>query len=301
MKILFQRALPISLVTLLTTFVMPLTHAGPLKEANVTQIVKEVNLLPEQAAARPAAVNDKVTEKTAVRTGVESRSELTFPDRTLTRLGPQTIFSFREGNRTFNVGGDGSILLNVPKNSGGGKVNSAAVTAAITGTTVLLETHHFPKDTGYHPDSDYTKTNAWFKFLVLEGEARFCRRNHTSDCVVVHEGEMLVGRADSPLGRPVPFDINQFMLNYVLTAEFPSPLPADVLALIAAAANQQQGPLANALIASIDTSPFGVTVGNVQTISNTLGTINPSNMEMGTINPANLGGQVNTPEQSGPP
>jgi FecR protein len=276
----------------------PLTQAGPLKEANVTQIVKEVNLLPEQAAPRPAAVNDKVSEKTAVRTGVESRSELTFPDRTLTRLGPQTIFSFREGNRTFNVGGDGSILLNVPKNSGGAKINSAAVTAAITGTTVVLETHNFPKDTGYHPDSDYK--GAWFKFLVLEGEARFCRRNHTGDCVIVHQGEMLVGRADEPLGHPVPFDINQFVLSYVLTTGLPLPLPADVLALIAAAANQQQGPLANALIASINPTPpgegpglvsSGITVGNVQTINNTLGTINPSN----------VGAQVVTPEQNGPP
>ena len=133
MKILFQRAVPTSLITLLTTFVMPLTHAAPLKEANVTQIVKEVNLLPERAASRPAAVNDKVSERTAVRTGVESRSELTFPDRTLTRLGAQTIFSFQQGTRTINVGGDGAILLNVPKNSGGAKINTAAVTAAISG------------------------------------------------------------------------------------------------------------------------------------------------------------------------
>jgi hypothetical protein len=226
-----------------------------------------------------------VTGGTAVRTGVESRSELTFPDRTLTRLGAQTIFSFQQGTRTINVGGDGAILLHVPKNSGGAKINSAAVTAAITGTTVVLETHNFPKDTGYHPDSDYK--NAWFKFLVLEGEVKFCRKNHTGDCVIVHQGEFLMGKVNDPLGNPIPFDINQFMQNYVLTAGFPLPLSPDVLALIAAAANQQQGPLANALIASIDTTPSGITVGNVQTINNTLGTINPSN----------VGAQVVTPEQ----
>src|SRR5437762_11926838 len=121
-------------------FSLPANSAEPLKQARVTQIVKEVNLLPEQQAARPAAVNDPVTPSTAVRTGVESRSELTFADRTITRLGAETIFSFKEGTRTLNVGGNGAILLTVPKNSGGGKINSAAVTAAISGTTVVLET-----------------------------------------------------------------------------------------------------------------------------------------------------------------
>jgi len=45
------------------------------------------------------------------------------------------------------------MLLRVPKNAGGAKINTAAVTAAITGTTVMLEFHK----------------NSYVKFIVLEG------------------------------------------------------------------------------------------------------------------------------------
>ena len=53
--------------------------AAQLKEAQVTQVVKDVKLLPTGAAARPATVNDEVRDGIAVRTGVDSRSELTPP------------------------------------------------------------------------------------------------------------------------------------------------------------------------------------------------------------------------------
>src|SRR6186713_2678019 len=71
--------------------------AEELKEARVTQVIKDVKLLPGQAEPRPASVNDDVRDNTAVRTGNDSRSELTFPDQTLARLGANTIFSFEKG------------------------------------------------------------------------------------------------------------------------------------------------------------------------------------------------------------
>src|SRR5204862_8114340 len=110
--------------------------AAQLKEARVTQVVKDVKLLPTGAAERPAAVRDEVRDGTAVRTGVDSRSELKFTDQTLARLGANTIFSFTEGTRNLNLQ-DGALLLRVPKGAGGATINSSAVTAAITGTTVI--------------------------------------------------------------------------------------------------------------------------------------------------------------------
>src|SRR5438132_10398325 len=115
--------------------------AAQLKEAQVTQVVKDVKLLPTGAAARPAAVSDEVREGIAVRTGVDSRSELKFTDQTLARLGAYTLFSFNEGTRNLNLQ-DGAMLLRVPKGAGGAKISSSAVTAAITGTTVLMEAHN---------------------------------------------------------------------------------------------------------------------------------------------------------------
>jgi len=106
--------------------------ADELKEAKVTQVIQDVRVLPSNASPRPAVVNDNVRQGTAVQTGVQSRSELTFKDQTITRLGEQTIFSVGEASRTIELG-SGQFLLCAPKKAGGAKVKAGAVTAAITG------------------------------------------------------------------------------------------------------------------------------------------------------------------------
>ena len=57
------------------------------KQARVTQIIQDVKLLKSGTETRPAAIDDRVAQDTAVRTGDQSRSELTFVDLTITRLG----------------------------------------------------------------------------------------------------------------------------------------------------------------------------------------------------------------------
>ena len=106
--------------------------ADELKEAKVTQVVQDVKLLPSNASARPAAVNDNVRQGTAVETGVQSRSELTFKDQTITRLGERTIFSVGQGARTIDLG-SGQFLLYVPKKAGATNVKMGPVSAAISG------------------------------------------------------------------------------------------------------------------------------------------------------------------------
>ena len=107
-------------------------RADELKEAKVTQVIQDVRVRPSNASPRPAAVNDDVRQGTAVQTGVQSRSELTFKDQTITRLGEQTIFSVGQGPRTIDLG-SGQFLLYAPKKAGGAKVKMGSVTAAITG------------------------------------------------------------------------------------------------------------------------------------------------------------------------
>jgi hypothetical protein len=171
------------------------TNAAELKEARVTQIVRDVKLLPNAAAARPAVVNDQVRDGTAVRTGIESRSELTFTDATLARLGANTIFSFTEGTRNLELT-DGAMLLRVPKNAGGAKINTAAVTAAITGTTIMLEFHK----------------NSHVKFIVLEGTGRIFIPNRVGESVLVHAGQMLITKPNAKnLPNPVDVNIRQLM------------------------------------------------------------------------------------------
>ena len=68
-------------------------------------------MLPSNASPRPAAVNDNVRQGTALQTGAQSRSELTFKDQTITRLGEKTIFSVGEGARTIDLGSRPSFVL----------------------------------------------------------------------------------------------------------------------------------------------------------------------------------------------
>jgi ferric-dicitrate binding protein FerR (iron transport regulator) len=129
-----------------------------------------------------------------VRTGDESRSELTFPDQTLARLGANTIFSFNEGTRSMELG-SGAMLLRVPKGAGGAQIRTAAVTAAITGTTVLME-HHRGGQT---------------KFIVLEGTARITLKG-SGQTQEVEAGEMIsVGPSDTFLSEPFAVDLARLM------------------------------------------------------------------------------------------
>ena len=127
--------------------------AEDLREAKVTQVVQDVKVVPAGAAARPAAVNETVRQGNAVQTGTQSRSELTFRDETITRLGEKTIYNIG-GGRTIELG-SGQFLLYVPKKAGGAQIKMGPVTAAITGTTVLG--HVYP--------------SGIVEFTVLEGTA----------------------------------------------------------------------------------------------------------------------------------
>ena len=77
-------------------------------------------------------VNETVRQGNAVQTGAQSRSELTFKDQTITRLGEKTVITVGGEGRTIDMG-NGQFLLYVPKNKGGAQVKMGPVTAAITG------------------------------------------------------------------------------------------------------------------------------------------------------------------------
>src|SRR5438876_4625152 len=102
----------------------PLAAAAPLQEARVSQVIQDVRLLEAHGAPRPAVVNDKITLQRAVRTGKESRAELTFTDLTITRLGANTIFNLT-GDLT-TQGAANFQILNFNGGSGGGTIGTDA-------------------------------------------------------------------------------------------------------------------------------------------------------------------------------
>ena len=198
--------------------------AASQKEPRVTQIIREVKLMPSDKDARPAEVNDRVPEDTAVRTGDKSRSELTFADLTISRLGANTIYSYARGGRNIDLGG-GSVLLRVPKDSGGASVRSSAVSVAVTGTTLILESARGGRN----------------KLLVLEGSARLGLIKYPAQTRNVRAGQMLdVPAGATTLPMPVNIDLKRTMKEHPLLAGFP-PLPSQGL-IMAAAQGQTSGP-----------------------------------------------------------
>jgi FecR protein len=178
--------------------------AAELEEAQVTQVIQDVKVVPSNAAARPAAVNEVVQQGSAVHTGSKSRSELTFKDKTITRLGEKTIFNVGQGARTIEMGG-GQFLLYVPKKAGGNptQIKMGPVTAAITGTTVLGN----------------VAPSGIVEFTVLEGSGCISY-GPMGQTLLVQAGQMVVyDPIAMRLGNPVEVDLQE-QLSSPLVRDF---------------------------------------------------------------------------------
>ena len=175
-----------------------LISAAPLTEAHVTKIVNEVKLVDPGAGDRDAKLNDVVRDEIALTTGIKSRSELTFQDNTLTRLGPESYFSFKGGTREMTLQ-KGTMLLQVPKGLGGAKIHTASVTAAITGTTIMME---------------YVPQKA-LKFLVLEGTMRLSMNGRFGDSLLLTPGKMVIM---PPNARRIPDPVTIDLKKVVQTS-----------------------------------------------------------------------------------
>jgi len=172
-----------------------LGYAGPLLEARVTQIINVVKVVEPSRGSHPASLNELIKDELALKTGVKSRSELLFQDNTLTRIGPETYFSFKTGTRDMTLE-QGTLLLQVPKGIGGAKIRTAAVTASITGTTIMME---------YRPGRD-------LKVLVLEGSMRLSLNGRLDEKVSLRPGQMIMMPPDAKkIPQPVHVDLKQVM------------------------------------------------------------------------------------------
>jgi uncharacterized RmlC-like cupin family protein len=187
-------------------------NAAQLKETSVTQVFNDIKLLSPQAPPRPVAASDSVRDGNAIRSGAASRSELTFTDQTIVRLGAKTIVSFSDGTRTMHLG-EGAILFQIPKGAAGAKIKTAAITAASTGATGIIERH----------------AQFYVKVLVLEGTVRCYLANQIGESLLVQPGQILITKPDvTELPDPAHFDIARAMKTCLLVREF-QPLPSQRL------------------------------------------------------------------------
>src|SRR5437899_9440158 len=196
--------------------------AGPLTSAEVTKIINRVSVVDPAKGGHPAMLRDVIKDDLGLQTAAKSRSELLFQDNTLTRIGAETFFSFKTGTRDMTLE-KGSMLLQVPKGLGGAQIHTAAVTAAITGTTIMIE---------YSPGQ-------YIKVLVLEGSLRLSRNGSFGDSLVLHPGKMVIMRPDAKkIPDPIDVDLAEIVRTSTLV-NFPGSKVLPSMPLIQAAITDQ--------------------------------------------------------------
>lgn len=199
--------------------------AAPLTESTFTEVVKEVSkVAADTKAAQPAQVNDVVKAPDLVRTGPESRAELTAPDQTITRVGANTGFSFESAGRNINLE-RGSLLFHSPSGKGGGTIKSGGAAAAVLGTTIIVA----------------AMPGGGFKVIVLEGNAKVTLANGKS--VKLKAGQLvfvLPGRKD--FSKVLTINLVRLVNGSLLVNGFSRELAS--LALISAAIQKQNKDLA---------------------------------------------------------
>ena len=205
--------------------------AGPLTSAEVTKIINRVSVVDPAKGEHPAMLRDVIKDDLGLQTAAKSRSELLFQDNTLTRIGAETFFSFKTGTRDMTLE-KGSMLLQVPKGLGGAQIHTAAVTAAITGTTIMME---------YSPGH-------YIKVLVLEGSLRLSRNGAFGDSLVLHPGKMVIMRPDAKkIPDPIDVDLAQIVRTSTLV-NFPGGNILPSMPLIQAAISDQAKEVAKGIL-----------------------------------------------------
>ena len=252
-------------------------YAADLKQSKFTQVINDVKVLTMPAKVqKAAAVNDIFKIPDIVRTGPASRAELVADDKTITRVGANTIFSFDAANRTIDLE-KGSLLFHSPKGKGGGQIKTGSATAAVLGTTIIVSTT---------PDGG-------FKLLVLEGTAKVTLPNGQTE--VVKAGQEVFILPGGQLSPIIDFRLGTLIADSKLVGGFESPLPS--MDQIHRAVDQQEQ-----LIVNGEAQDTGFTVGSGATATTieAIPTVDPNNYPpalqppaLSALTPSALGQDVN--------
>jgi hypothetical protein len=198
-----------SLLAVLAVGVSTTLHAAEIKESTFTQVVNDVNVVSAATkVAQAAQTNALVKAPDVVRTGAKSRAELQAPDRTLTRLGANTVFSFEPAGRNLKLE-QGSVLFHSPAGKGGGTIKTGGASAAVLGTTLIIA----------------CTADGGFKAIVLEGRGRVTLPNGKTR--TLRAGEMtFVLPGSKNFGPVLKINLGKLVMASNLVQGFLNPLPS---------------------------------------------------------------------------
>lgn len=200
-----KRALHSSILLSLT--LTGFATAANIESSTITQVVKDATVLqPATKGKKPARVNDIFSVPNVLRTGADSRVEMIADDQTVTRVGANTIFSFEPQKREINLE-KGSVLFNSPTGKGGGTIRTAAATAAVQGTTLIV----------------VTTQNGGFKTLLLEGRGIVKSNGKTRS---ISAGQMVYVLPGGDLSGVLNFHLAEQVGVARLVTGFKQPLPS---------------------------------------------------------------------------
>lgn len=202
----------------------PFTMAKEFTSAKVTKRVNDVKVYHTNKSARPAKTNETINTKNLLKTGRRSRAELTFPDKSITRLGSNTSFSFKSSDRSLNLK-NGTMLLQVPENKGGATIHTSSVTAAITGTTIMMEYNE----------------GKWIKLISLEGKVSL--KTKAGGKVSILPGQMIYLKPNGKiLTKAVDIDLERLVkTSYLMRKDIFGELPNGAMRRIQKEIARQKG------------------------------------------------------------
>jgi hypothetical protein len=185
-------------------------RAGSLQQASVTEAVNTVSYQSNLDAPQKAvSVGTTIYPDNIVRTGVKSRAELQFNDKTITRIGANSAFSFDSAKQAMNLQ-EGTALFSKPKDNSTFEITTPAATCSISGTTGFLEVK---------PGKD--PTHASFIFGLIEGHTTITAGGKSYN---VGAGQLLVRTLGGSINF-VSFNIPNFLSKAGLMKDFKSKLP----------------------------------------------------------------------------
>ena len=213
MKIhLLQSSIALALLT-------SLAGAANIENSTITQVVKDVSVIEAASKSKKSAqVNARFGVPDIMKTGPDSRAEMIAADQTVTRVGANTLFSFEPQKREINLQ-KGSILFNSPTGKGGGTIKTAAATASVLGTTLIVAT---------------TQTGG-FKVLLMEGHGVV--KTPKGRFRSLRAGQMVYALPGGDLSGVLTFQLGEQVGASQLVKGYKKELPS--LAKIEAAITQQ--------------------------------------------------------------
>lgn len=187
---------------------VPLWGAA-LTESIFSQVVKDVKVVSRATETTATAkVSDVFKSPDLIRTGADSLAELIASDKTVTRVGANTVFSFERAGRAINLE-QGSVLFHSPKGKGGGTIKTKGASAAVLGTTIVVT----------------ATVGGGFKAIVLEGRGQITLPNGSFR--ILQAGQVtFVLPGSQRFGPQLNINLSKLVENSRLVQGFEQELPS---------------------------------------------------------------------------